>query len=560
MDSEAAPEANSAEPVLTPKLSPAWGLRLWQLPCVVLLGLVFLIANYLPLRPTDLWGHVSWGHWIISHQQLPAEDPFFKLAQGMPVVDSAWLSQIIFAAIDRAGGPQWLSNAFALVTLATWLVLWRVLYLRTNNWLSSFLMLAVVFALAWSRLTTIRPENFAWLSFALLWWCLQSDQSRPADSRAFRWQVWIGVPLVMVLWANLHGSFICGLLVLGAYALGEAISAWWRTRSLRAMLSSRDVQVYFFVAELAVLATLVNPYGIDLHLTTLVFARNENLRDVLEWQPLSFGATASYEFVAAWVLAMLLLRFSRRPVAPAHVILLAAFGLATLGGNRMIGWFAVVYGVAFAPLLDDLVTRPAWIRAITRPAAEGEEVSRGLTLWGRSWSYSLVACLLVWIAFALSPASLPVLGGKPRAAAQIFGGDTPLGLTDYLAKNPIQGNVYCPQWWGDWLVRTSAEIQPMMTTNIHLAPRQVWLDYNQISSVRAGWPNVLGRYAIRHVVVDKKHQQPFAAVLRRDTSLQLLYEDDQAALYGLSRPLPQSRGQKTEDKGQEPAPQPTTDN
>lgn len=534
-------EISAADPVLTPKLSPAWALRLWQLPCVLLIGALFLLASYLPLRPTDLWGHVAWGHWIVAHRQLPKEDPFFALAQGMPVVDSAWLSQVIFAAIDRAGGPAWLSNVFALSTLATWLVLWRVLFLRTRNWLSSFVMLLVVFGLAWSRLTTIRPENFAWMAFAILWWCLESDRARPADSRAFRWQLWLGVPLVMVLWANLHGSFLCGLAVLFAAALGGAIDSLRSKRSLAATFADRGVQVRFFVAELALLATLINPYGIDLPISAALFARNENLRDILEWQPLAFGSIASYEFVAAWVLAMILLRFGRRPLAPEHVLLLAVFGLATLNGNRMIGWFAVVYGVAFAPLLDDLMMRPALVREVTAPAREDEPVSRGLTLWGRSWSYTLIACLLVWLPFALSPLSIPVLGGKPRSSAQLLGGDTPLALTAYLANKPIQGPVYCPQWWSDWLVRSSPGMRPTMTMNMHLAPRQVWLDYRRTGAAHASWPNLLGRYAVEHVILDKRQFVELTQALRSDTGWKVLYEDERAILFGLSRPAPQSR-------------------
>lgn len=529
-----------AEPVLKPQLSPAWALRLAHLPAIALIGVLFLLASYMPLRPTDIWGHVAWGNWILEHRQLPAEDPTFVLAAGMPVIDTAWLSQVIFATIDRVGGPEWLSNTFALVTLATWLVIWRVLYLRAGNWLTSFAMLVVVFGIAFSRLTTIRPEIFAWLCFAALWWLITPNRAAVAEDQGaaetIGWRAWIGVPLVMMLWANLHGSFLCGLAVLGASALGALLTTLWHTRSFVKTLQASEVQRWVLLAELALLATLVNPYGVDLLISAVVFARNSNLREVLEWQPFLFGGPGSYEFVGSWVLGTLLLRFSRRSLPLGQVLSLALLGGATLAGNRMIGWFALTFGVAFMPLLDDLLGRLRFVQSLNAPYSGDEEVGRGFPLIDRSWSYSLLALLIMWIAFSLSPTSAPLLGPKSRTAAQLYGPDTPVGLTDYLQKNPIAAPIFCPQWWGDWLHRSAPGAQPFMTSNIHLAPRVVWSDYLRVTGLQAGWGNVLGRYHVEHVVVDKETQPDLERSLRRDTGWRVLYEDQQAVLYALRKP------------------------
>jgi hypothetical protein len=538
-ETEIAPPDKPEEPVLTPKLSAAWALRLWHLPVIALWGAFFLLVNYLPLRPTDLWGHVAWGHWILDHGALPAEDPFQPLAEGIRAVDTAWLSQVILAAIDRLGGPPWLSNVFALVTLGSWLIIWRVLYLRTRSVLSSLAMVLIVGGIAWSRMTTIRPENFAWLAFALLVWFLVSDEvNRPAG---FRWRLWVGVPLVMCAWANLHGSFLIGLAVVAAYAVGSLASATWRSRSLQRALADRDVQTYILVAELALVATCVNPYGVDLVITAVAFAGNANLQTVAEWQPLAFRGTGSYEFVAAWALAMILLRYSRRPV-PLHLALfMALLGLATLGSVRLIGWFAVAYGVALAPLLDDLLRggRPA---PVAEPLEAPEEVSRGFPLTRRSWNYSLLALLLLWIPFSLSPISQPLVGGKPRRAEQLYGRETPLLLTAYLRDNPPRGPIFNPQWWGDWIVRDGPpKIAPFVTSNIHLVPPQVWSDYLRVLGVGPGWQQVLGRYAVETVIVDKRLSAELERVLRRDSAWQVLYEDPQCAVFGIRRPVPANR-------------------
>ena len=120
--------------------------------------LFFLVLSYVPLRGTDLWVHVNWGRWILEHRSLPMEDPFMPLAEGMAAVDAQWLSQVILAAVEGAGGGEWLSILFALTVLATYLLLARVCYLISGRASAATLGVLGALAVGWSRLTT--PELF----------------------------------------------------------------------------------------------------------------------------------------------------------------------------------------------------------------------------------------------------------------------------------------------------------------------------------------------------------------------------------------------------------------
>jgi hypothetical protein len=217
--------------------------------------------------------------------------------------------------------------------------------------------------------------------------------------------------------------------------------------------------------------------------------------------------------------------------------MLTALGLATLGSNRMIGWFALVFGVSFAPLFDDLLTglrgvAPA--ESSMEPPTEEPEPGRDFPLTGRSWNYSLIALLLAWIPLSLAPIAQPLLGGRPRRPEQLYGRETPLALTTWLADHPPKGLVFNPQWWGDWIVRAGpAGIAPFMTSNIHLVPRQVWGDYLRVLGVGPGWQQVLGRYAVETVVVDKKQSPELLRVLQKDTAWRIVYDDQQAAVFAI---------------------------
>jgi hypothetical protein len=103
----------------------------------------------------------------------------------------------------------------------------------------------------------------------------------------------------MVLWANLHSSFIVGLGLAAAFALEAALDLKaWRWRTLRGWAE--------FVA-LSVLATLVNPNGVDVLVFPLKVLGMKTLPDITEWLPPDFMQPTSLElallagiFAAFW--------------------------------------------------------------------------------------------------------------------------------------------------------------------------------------------------------------------------------------------------------------------
>src|SRR5688572_20372363 len=93
-------------PQLQPVLSERYALELKHLIVTLWFGLFLMYHSYTPLFHSDIWGHVAYGNWILDHHALPAEDPFVRLAEGVPVVCTAWLGQVLFALAGRAGGPE----------------------------------------------------------------------------------------------------------------------------------------------------------------------------------------------------------------------------------------------------------------------------------------------------------------------------------------------------------------------------------------------------------------------------------------------------------------------
>jgi hypothetical protein len=516
--------------VLTPKLSQNWALDGRHLLVMAGFALLFMHHNYLPLFHSDIWGHIAYGNWILDHRALPIEEPFVSLAEGMPVVDTAWLGQVLFALAGRAGDAEWYSHLFALTVLAGSLVLMRAIYLQTRRAGLAACGAWLAWALNFSRHAVIRPEAFGVLCFAALWWLVVRTDDRRSrgldgvDESVIgpRWLPYVVVPVLFALWANLHGSFIVGFAVLGSYVAGRAVEVLWKSRSLTALLRDQRFRRWLILGELAVLGTIVNPYGFDLLLHTVLFPSNPNLKDIMEWFPLEMVSLEGIPMGLSWVLLVVLIRHSRARMAVSDVLVLAVFTLAVCLRVRMISWYAPSLAIVLAPHFADIVSRlefsPA--AAIWRRRTEA--------LYRRSFRLTLCAGLLLWVTFAFSPISRPVLGGKPRTNDRLYSKDTPHGVTAWLRDHPQPGMIANPQWWGDWIVWDGpADAVVMMTTNaVHVVPPRAWKDYLAISAAQPGLDRRLNKYRVNTIIVSKALQPGLEGTVRTLAGWKVAYEDD----------------------------------
>ncbi|MDX1969572.1 MAG: hypothetical protein SFV23_20525 [Planctomycetaceae bacterium] len=499
-------------------VSAKWGMAAPQVFVVAGFCLFFLYHNYLPLFHSDLWGHVAYGDWILTHGRLPQEDPFTELAAGVPLTATAWLSQVLLALAGRGTDPERLAHVFAAIGLASYLILARTYFLQTR-WLTlSAAGTFAAFLVTWSRHAVQRPENFGLFCLAVLLWCvIRSDRRDRADS--WRWPVSIG--LTLALWANLHGSFIVGIAVLVCWVTGRAIDAALLSGRLLAFFRDATFWRRLWCLEFALLGSCFNPYGFDLLLQTLVFPTHPNLNSVLEWFPLEMKSLEGLPMALSWVMTGVVLRLSQRRMSAVEVLWLLVLNAAVCLRVRMIAWYGPIWILALLPHVAEILSRAADSPALTSWQTR-------FAAWTQpSIHWTAVTVLLVWMTFAFAPISRPVLGGTPRRADQVFSHETPLKVTRYLHDHPPSGLVFAPQWWGDWLTwRGPSEIRVMMTTNaIHLAPPQVWQDYLTISMAEPGWEQRLDRYRINTVVASVELQPELCRSLEQSPDWRIEFED-----------------------------------
>lgn len=522
-----APALSSPSALANQRLAVHWTV----IPAVAFFAAFYTYLSYIPLFHTDIWGHVAYGKWMLEHRALPTEDPFLPLSEGMRVIDSSWLSQLLLAWGESLNGAEALTLIFTLVTWCTYLLLARAFYLLSGRLVLAMVGMLLAWFINFGRHGIIRPEIFGGLCMATLIWLVVRGEpwrsravvfaEREAEDARPPWLLWIGVPLLFVAWANLHGSFLLGLVVLGCHAVGRALEVAWQSRSLWAVLKDRWVVRWAFLTELALAGSLLNPYGLDLVIEAVVFGRNPNLKDILEWYSLKLIDAEGIQFAALMLLWIALYRFSRQRVSVVDLLLLLIFGAGVAVAIRIIGWYSSIFTLCMMPHVTDIGTRllDRW----------GQRFGSVRAAWSAPPKiiYTMVCLLLLWCGFAISPAGGQLLGSKPRSREECYDTGTPLAITDYVRKHPPAGLVYAPQWWSDWLAWAGPpRLKTVVSTNIHLAPKLVWDGYMRVSKGETYWDNLLNRWNVQMVIVDKDQQKKLAGEVRGSGEWRVVYEDD----------------------------------
>src|SRR5438132_188517 len=185
-------------------------------------ALVFIATALDRNYQTDFWHHLARGRAMAERGGLVNEDLFTYTVAGQPLQDVNWLTQLLFYRLYTLGGLELVQTVNSL-TLA---VMMAVLVVFCRKASGSLLVAAGVGAftfLGMWQLLIIRPQTISLLLFVVLYATLDG-----ADRR--RWLLALP-PLIMALWANVHGGFPIGLILIGAFIVAAACEGWWETKS-----------------------------------------------------------------------------------------------------------------------------------------------------------------------------------------------------------------------------------------------------------------------------------------------------------------------------------------
>ncbi|MGO4711309.1 hypothetical protein [Bradyrhizobium sp. 2TAF24] len=317
---------------------PAW---FWLAAAAAMM--VVLLTPKL-LFDSDTFWQIRVGEWILANRAVPYVDIYSLTKAGQPWMSSSWLSQVLFAAAYAVAGWSGVILLCALALSLAVTVLTRVLGQRLPPTYACFVA-TMAFTLS-SFHFFARPHVLA-MPVMVAW----GAGLIAAADRAER-PSWRLLPL-LVLWTNLHGSFVFGVMLVGPIAL----DALWHAPSER----RRQLFAQWAVFGLCCLAACcVTPYGWNSLLAAhRILDLGELLRVISEWRPVDVSVFVMFEGALLALIGAALYFGVRLP--PTRILLALGLLHMALAHMRNIEVFVLLLPiVALTPVADQfgLALRP----------------------------------------------------------------------------------------------------------------------------------------------------------------------------------------------------------
>jgi hypothetical protein len=528
-----------------PQQSPSRLLRLFPslTDVAFLMPLLFLfltMGGASRMLEGDTGWHLRAGEWMLANGRVPDHDLFSFTKPGEPWFAWEWLWDVIFAWLHARWGLAAVVLASLAVISLTAALLYRLSLRKTGNPI-------VAIAVTWAAMAAssihwwARPHVFTML-FVVIFYGMLDRHSEGARAR-----LWL-LPLLMVLWTNLHGGFLAGLVLIGAYAAGEILAAAVEADPALRRAALRRSLPYLGTGAACLLATLVNPYTwrLHLHIAGSLGSDSPMYRWINEWMSVSFFPTSSRYFEALIVLGAAAALWSLLRRRFVYAILILGWMHQALVAARHIPIFAIVAAPVVGEALVEAARRLAgsdlagWARRAAGFVEELGAEARAFERVGRVHLVSLAALVVVGaLMFAPAP--------PKRFLADYDREKYPLEAIEKLGPEALAGDIFANDEWGDYLIyRLFPTTRVFVDGRIDFYGSNFAEEYVDAIAVKGKWEETLARYGVRTALLAK--DSALAATMRASANWEKVYEDGVAILFRGASP-PAGEGETSSNAG-----------
>lgn len=491
----------------------------------LLLGLSCGAMGRLLLRDAGTGWHIRNGQLMLQTHSVTRTDPFSATMSGHTWYAWEWLYDVFIASIHRWLGLNGVVFFTAAIMAATFVLVFR-LAMRRGGSLPIVLFMLVLSLGASAVHFLARPHVLSWL-FTVIWFELLDSA---AGSNSERRRIFF-LPLLMLLWVNLHGGFVFGFALLALYIVAAGIE--YITRPEQRQQARRWLQRLGLVSLLSLMASFVNPYGYNLHLHIYHYLSDRFLMNqVSEFRSPDFHGAAQQCFAVLLLVTIAALAGARQQ-QPARllVILLAAY--SGLYASRNLPASAILLTLIVAPMLSNRVATaagnrqvPLWLRSgLSTLQSFGARMERlKLNFRGHVW---------LIIAFAVGMAA--GMNGGRIGSAQLLNGyfddkRLPVEAAEVIIQRDIREPIFCPDQWGGYLIYSLYPRTKVLVDDRHdLYGDQFFKDYLKVIYVQPEWSKILDERHVNWILVQE--DSSLGTILEQTAGWKLIHADNTAVLF-----------------------------
>jgi hypothetical protein len=490
-------------------------LTLPRLLTAIVFIAVFTMAVRVP-ADSDTWWHLTSGRYIFENLRIPLTDPFSYTRLGTPWIDHGWLAQVFLYGFYTLGG--WIGLALGVAALAT--LAWALVYRQSDGdlYVRAFAVVcgAVTSAVIWAA----RPQLVSFLLAALVAYLL--DRYKRHNGRLLPW-----LPLVVLVWANVHGGYAIAFILMACYLVGEVINRL-ACHDQDPVLSPKQLLHLALVMVVCFAVVGINPNTWQMWLYPFRTVGIGVLRDFIqEWQSPNFHQVWQQPFIVLLLLSVLALARAGRRADFTDLTLLAVWAASALLAGRNMAIFALVsvpilvrYGtLALGGQLATWRNVPwmrHWLGEATRPLAGGRLLS------ALNW-----LLLILVVLAALVKMYMPL---RPGTVEKAIRESLPVDAVAAIQSQHPAGPMFNSYNWGGYLIFTLwPDYLVFVDGRTDLYDEAFLREYLETYAADDGWQGRLDTYGIRLVIVERN--SVLARFLRVDPAWKEIFQDEVAAVF-----------------------------
>jgi len=479
-------------------LSKLRALRLLALTAsIVAVGTECFLTKLTVLDP-DMWWHLSVGDWIVQHRAFPHTGIFSQVAN-RPWMAYSWAYEVLLSRAYAMWSFVGMGLFGTVLTIAVALAIFCMLYRISHRFWTAW-ALSIVVCLAFLFNIAPRPLFFTVVLFTICLTLLFEAQ------RSGRVQLLYWLPLIFLIWANIHIQFIYGLAVLGMFAginLLQRIAVSLRAYPDSLVKPTLPVAPLFAILACCVLVSCIGPYTYHLYVEAFVISRSKIMyRMIIELQALEFKYYNQY-----------------------IELLLAIGAFFALGWQKKVDPFKLAL-LIFVSIFAFRTWRDAWFICVTAaaiiadfPLAE-QEREPPIRISG-------------WATVAAASAALLLLSVRntdfnQRGMDRAISGEYPVDAVNFLRRNPVGGPLYNSFDWGGFLIFYMPQYPVSIDGRTDLYGDA--MDEQYFSTMQAEPSYTTDPVLNQSGVVLLKNKNPIAQMLPTDRRFRVIYKDELATI------------------------------
>jgi hypothetical protein len=466
------------------------------------------VLLFIPTDPDFFW-HLKYGELTLEQGPL-SYNPLSYTFSDFVFFDYEWLSNLITYILYKLGNFPVVSIFYGCIVIIAFVISINIKMVRGIFKQNQIVMLLVGLITS-MPIIGVRPQMFSLLGLALTYYLLINFLKTGSKKILI-------LPLIMILWVNLHPGFLAGIILILLITAVEIIKALLRKfevidRTDPLYKKTPNLRTLILVTLLSSVATLFTPYFHSNLFQSITFGYDPYaLENIVEWFAPNFHRISG-KIALFYILLTAFALLRRKAINLTEILVLTLFGFMALNCIRHLTLFVIV-------------SLPSILACRTRLRIPKFESHDPLFLTAKSVFFLSSIIIFLFNLFDFLITNTDIVKIYQRA-------EYPYEAVNFLKTQNYEGNVFNSYEWGGFLTWDYPEKKTFIDgrmTSWQMDGKRILEEYNEIANLKTSdWKTKLESYDITIVLVDNR--LPIGNALREDAQWELVYEDETSIVF-----------------------------